>query len=121
MNKDLIALSAAELRQLDEDRDLQAAHPDSLKGIIQVAQDLNHLGKYRDALAELDIARARLGDASSHGAALTELADFRPNPPNVPDLPGLDQLVQIRARPDVKAAIGKAGGAPALPFARSLL
>jgi transposase InsO family protein len=27
MNKDLIDLSAAELRQLDEDRDLQAAHP----------------------------------------------------------------------------------------------
>jgi hypothetical protein len=87
-------------------------------GLLLAADLMLCVGDVEGAAAML---LRQLGDARSHGAALTELADFRPNPPNVPDLPSLDQLVQIKARPDVKAAIGKAGGAPALHFARSLL
>ena len=55
-----INLEKAAEQQLEDDRALLGQHPDSLQGVNSVAEDLNRLGKYQDALATLETARAAI-------------------------------------------------------------
>lgn len=52
----------------------------------------------------------RLDDPESRAKALADLSTFAPPPPNYPESPEQAGLKKLRERPDVKAAIERAGG-----------
>jgi len=57
-----VDLSVAAERQYVEDGVTLSQHPESLEGVMRVAGDLRRLGRYQDALTELESARTRIGD-----------------------------------------------------------
>ena len=60
-----VDLQLAAERQYVEDGITLSEHPDSLQGVIRVADDLRHLGRYQEAAAKLEGARARLANPGS--------------------------------------------------------
>ncbi len=58
----------------------------------------------------------RLDDSNQRVAALRDLSNYTPDPATRPLFPGEEKLEQIKARPDVKAAIARAGGLVTFPF-----
>ena len=62
--RDADVRQAAE-RSLERHRQWAMAHPDSLGALIDAAADLRALGRPDEALALLDTARARIGDAKA--------------------------------------------------------
>jgi len=76
-------------------------------------------------LGDLDRAAAliidRLEDKDQRTDMLRQLAEYRLNAPALPEPPEIARLPAIKARPDIKAAIAKAGGLPSFPFRRDEL
>ena len=62
-----------------------------------------------------------LNDADHRAGALEMLATYRPDATNVPPDPAAKRIPELLARPDIRAAVAKAGGVPNFPFRRDEL
>jgi hypothetical protein len=57
-----------------------------------------------------------LNDPDSRSGALAELGNYLPDAADTPESPARKRLPAIKARPDIRATLEKAGGAPSFPF-----
>jgi tetratricopeptide (TPR) repeat protein len=98
--------------ELDYMRAHESDHPEAVSDLMLCMNDL-------DGAAASFIRR--LGDPEQRLRALTQLSDYDPPPVPDPNDPIDSRLPKVKARPDVQAAIARAGGIRRFPLQRGEL